>query len=391
MMTVTLILVAAAVASVLALWTRLPSIPLMIVSGLVVSRLVGETGLDQLQDTLILGLTFLLFFAGSELDLRRVGKQWRAALWIGLAQFIILAFAGMTAGSLLGWSAIPSIYLGLAVAASSTLVVVRLLRQRQQFFEPFGRLVLGILLLQDLLIIGAIACLGSLDDGMVAVMGSLGGAVLLLLAAIIFARWISPWLLLRKSVDAEMQLLLIIALLFGFMGASSAMGLPPAVGAFLAGVSLSTFPVSGVIRGQLNSLSDFFMAVFFVSLGATLGLPSLEQLLATVALIALVLLLTPPLVALLAARMGFSARISTLSGLMLAQCSEFSLIVALIGLSAGHIDADLFEVVAMLTVISMIFTPFVATDRLARSLTGLIIRRRPAETIAASTQHLHSK
>lgn len=368
-----IILLAATVGMTIARWLRLPPVPLLVVGGvgLSVTGLAPDSAF--LGDALMLGLAFLVFVAGTELNPARAGRQRRPAVVVGTVQFLAMAGVGAMAAVWLGLSWQASLYVGLAMTASSTLVVVTILRQRQQFFEPFGRLVLGVLLLQDLLVIIAIGGLSGLDDGVLAVLYGLGATVVLIALAWSIARWVAPWAVGRLKLDEESLLLTALAVLFAFIGLSFWMGLPLVVGALLAGIALSGFPVHGLVRGQVSSLGDFFLAVFFVSLGAVLAWPSFRELVVAAGLTVLVLALTPPLVAWTARRIGLSSRVGVESGLFLAQCSEFSLVVALLGLSQGHLSEEVFNLIAIVTVVTMILTPFVATDR----NTWFLMRIRP--------------
>lgn len=369
-----LILAAAAVAFGLATWLRLPAAPLLILSGVALgaSGVLPEERL--LQDALLLGLTFLVFVAGTELDPQRIGAQRTAAVQVGIAQFLLIAAIGYAAAIVLAFDAIQALYVGLALTASSTLVVLDILRQRRQFFEPFGRLVVGVLLVQDILIIFCISVISRAGDGLIGVGLALVGVSALAALTWSLARAV-PFLLLRLKLDEESQLLLILATLFLCLGLAEMLQLPLPVGAFLAGVSLSAFPIGGIVRGQMNSLFDFFLAVFFVVLGAILDVPETEGMWLAGVLTLLVLVSTPLLVTLIARGTGLSARTGIEGGLLLAQCSEFSLVLALVGLGQGHLGSALLSVVALVTVISMILTPFVATD----AMTWRLMRWHPFE------------
>jgi Kef-type K+ transport system membrane component KefB len=360
-----ILLAGAALGLGIAKWLHLPSIPLLLVTGVALSATGLLPATQLLADTLVLGLTVLVFVAGVELNPRRVGRQRGAALRVGVAQFTVLATLGMIAALALGFSLAESTYLALALTASSTLVVVRILRQRKQLFEPFGRLVIGVLLLQDLFVILLIPVVIRLPDGARAAVTGFLGALALTGLALVSLRWVTPFILTRLKLDEEGVLLTTLALLFVYLGFAELLGLPLVAGAFLAGVSLSSFPVSGLVRGQLISLSDFFLAIFFTALGGLLIMPSLAGLLQAAVLALLVLLATPPLVTLVAERAGLSARPAIESGLLLAQTSEFSLVVGLQALALGHIDQEIFSIIALITVATMILTPFVATDRAA--------------------------
>lgn len=379
-MTVMLVILAAAAASMgLARWLKLPFVPMWVLGGMAVSAAGLVEDPQLFQDALLLGLAFLVFSAGTEMSPSRVDAQMPAAILVGLAQFFCLAGAGLGATWLLGFDLLVGLYIALALAASSTLVVIRLLKIRQQLFEPFGRMVVGVLLLQDLLIILLISALGYVEEGLTAALVSVNGTLGLMLLAYVGLKWVTPWLLLELSLDNEERLLVVLATLFLFMGASYLVEVPLVVGAFLAGVSLSSFPVSGIFRGELTSISDFFLAIFFVTLGTTLLLPAWRELLLALTLTLLALLITPPLVYLLARRAGLTARSSLEGGLLLAQTSEFSLVVGLIGVQQGNIDESILSVIALVTVATMILTPFLATGKMTIRLIHWVDRwRRPA-------------
>jgi Kef-type K+ transport system membrane component KefB len=371
-----LLLVGAAISVGVAKWLRLPSIPLLLVTGVTMSFSGLLPPATLLADVLLLGLTVLVFVAGVELNPRRVGRQRRVALRVGVAQFTTLGALGLISAIALGFTLAESMYLALALTASSTLVVVRILRQRQQLFEPFGRLVIGVLLLQDLFVIMLIPVVVGIPDGVGAAVTGFLGALALTGLAFISLRWVTPWVLTRLQHDEEAMLLVTLALLFVYLALADLLGLPLVAGAFLAGVSLSSFPVSGLLRGQLSSLSDFFVAIFFTALGGLLVIPSATGLLQAAVLALLVLVATPPLVTLVAERAGMSARSAIESGLLLSQTSEFSLVVGLQALALGHVDQEIFSIIALVTVTTMILTPFIATDRVTWRLMAFHPLRR---------------
>lgn len=370
---IALLLAAAAAGFAMARWLDLPATPLLVLSGIALTAAV-DLPEAFLEDALVLGTAFLVFVAGSELNPARVGVQRRAALYVGWVQFALLGGVGFAVARLMGFPLHTAAYLALALTASSTLVVVRLLQGRRQLFEPFGRLVIGVLLLQDILVILLIPVLTRMPDGPRAVAVGMAGTLALLALAFVCLRWIAPPLLLRLGRNEEGLLLAVLALLFVFLGLSDFLGLPLVAGAFLAGVSLSPFPVNGLVRGQVQPLSDFFSALFFTALGALLVLPTAQQFLQALVLAVVVVILTPPLVAFVAERAGFSARPAILSGLLLAQTSEFSLIVGLQGVVLGHLDRGVFTIIALVTVLTMVLTPLLATDRLTLQL----MKRHPS-------------
>jgi CPA2 family monovalent cation:H+ antiporter-2 len=386
MTAIALLLGGAALGYGIAHWLRLPPTPLLVVVGVILARF-GLVQAEFLEETLILGVTFLLFVTGIELNPQRVRAQKRPALRVGLLQFTVLGAVGFVVARLLGFDGISSVYVSLALTASSTLVVVRLLQRRRQLFEPTARLVLGVLLLQDVLVILLVPVLTYLPAGLVpAAIGTLGTLVLVALAWAC-SRWVSP-LLLRLGRETEVLLLGALTLLALFIGLADAFGLPLVVGAFLAGVALSAFPVNGVLRPQLNSIADFFNAIFFTALGAIIPVLGLADVARAFVLTLVVVLLTPPLVAFVAERYGFSLRQAIESGLLLAQTSEISLVVGLYGLLALQIDAGVFGIIALVTVVTMALTPFLATDRVVWWITRHYPAAGPPATAPAEDGHV---
>ena len=178
---------AAAVGWVLARLLRLPAVPLLLVAGMGLG-LVAHPPAEILESALILGVSVLLFVAGMELDPRRLGAQRRAALRVGWIQFVVLGLLGFLAATALGLPPLEAGYVALALPASSTLLGVRLLQRRGQMFEPFGRLVLGVLLLQDALVLLAIPLVTQVALGWQAVLLETGAVALLGLAALLVRR-----------------------------------------------------------------------------------------------------------------------------------------------------------------------------------------------------------
>lgn len=211
----------------------------------------------------------------------------------------------------------------------------------------------------------------------------------LVAAAFASIRWLTPFLILRLDLDQEGLLLVTLAILFLFIGTASLLGLPMIAGAFLGGVALSEFPVNGIVRGQLNSLSDFFLAMFLIALGGLVGVPTGSELVTASVLVVLVVLITPPLVTLIAETTGLSARSSIEAGLLLAQTSEFSLVVVLQGWGEGHLSEGVVTIVVMATMATMFLTPFISTNRMTWRLLGLHpMRARGTGTPEALSGHV---
>lgn len=379
---VALILACAAVGFGVARLVKVPAVPVLLIAGFA----LGESGLlgepDVRYDLLAMGVGFLLFFVGTELNPQRIKHYRRAALRIGFIQFLALGGIGLAVALLFGRDLATSAYVGLAVAASSTLIVIRLLQQRRQMFEPFGRTVIGVLLLQDTLVVLLLPFLYKADAGIVAALVAVAITVAMAGVAYVMLRWIVPWLVSRLYDDDEILLLVVLAILFLFIGAAYLFDVPLVSGAFIAGVALSSFPASGFVRLQFNPLSDFFTSVFLVVLGTLASVSIGWQLLEALAYAGVVLVVTPVLVTFVAERSGLSTRASIESGLLLAQTSELSLVIVLNAFLAGTIGQDMLSVIVLTTVLTMVLTPLISTDR----FTWALMRWHPAPQRHGSTE-----
>lgn len=385
MLEVTAILLASAIVYAIGRASRFPVLPMLILAGAVMAMVGHVPAFDIAGVTVVIpdlmpdrefvigmlqvGLAFLVFAAGMDMAPVRVGPQQGLALKVGLIQFSAL-------GLLTGWLALRSgydleqaLYLALAISASSTLVVVRLLKKRQELFESFGRMIIGVLLLQDVLVIGALVLLAALaHETPQQMLLPLEVTVGLVVGAIVLGKWVMPVVVERYRDEEETLLLVVLATLFAFIAIARAGDVPMVVAAFLAGLVLSGFPTRSLVRGLITSLTDFFMVVFFISLGALLHLPSRQAVLDAIVVIVLVLVITPLLVAYVAEKAGMTSRGALEAGLILAQTSEFSLIVALIGLQTEQINSDVFAIIVLVTVVTMMITPLWSSEMFVRWL-----------------------
>lgn len=377
----------AAVGYGMARWTQFPAIPFLLVGSLALSAtgVVGDP--EFVEEVLFLSVSVLLFVAGTDLSLERVGPFKRSAFLIGGVQFVGLASAGLGIAYALDYGPTDALYLGLALAASSTIVAVRLLQRRQQMFEPFGRTVLGVLLLQDVLVVLLLPALIQLPEGSTAMLRSLGGTVLLLGGVGIVMRGVVP-VLLARDLDAETQLLAVLGVLFGFMGIASWLDVPLFAAAFLAGVSLSGFPFSGIVHSEMQPLYDFFSAIFFASLGVAAAQPAPDLIGHAVLFAGTVLVLTPLLVVVVGEWTGLVARPALESGLLLAQTSEFSLVVGLQALVVGQIGGEVFSVIVLTTVFTMMATPLLTSDAVVWELVRWHPARRPNPLPTVPSNHV---
>ena len=389
-----LLLVSAAVAHGLAKYFRLPSVPVLIGVGMSLS----EMGLvpDELQlgggggagSMLELGLVFLVFSSGVELNPKRFGKFVNAVVWVSVVQFVLAMSAGFLCARLMGLATLEAVYMGGGLAASSTLVVLRHLQMRQAMFEPYGRVVTGVLLLQDVALVLLIVLLSRVDGGGWEIGSGLLRVLLLGGVAWVAQRFVVPKLVFRFKPDEENLLLWLVAVLLGFGGVATWLELPLIAGAFAGGFVFSAFPLNGLVRGQLSSLVDFFHAMFFVALGMLLGLPDFNLWMQAAVYALVVIVVTPPVVALVAEWRGLNTRAGIETGLLLAQASEYSLLLALSGVVIGHMSVENFSILALTTVMTMVLTPVLGQERVANFLLPFHPFRKRGEAAESYRDHV---
>jgi len=314
-----------------------------------------------------LGLIFLLFMIGLEIDLKSIASAGRSitvtalvqiggGTLLGLALFVLLGFPLGEGGD---WSAL---YLAVAAALSSTVIIVKVLYDRRELDTLAGRITLGVLVLQDLFVILFLAVQPSLDhlETKVLVLSALR-AGLLVAAALSVSRWILPPLF--RNVARLPELILVGALAWCFaVGEFAAwLLLSREMGALVAGVSLSTFPYALDVTAKVTSLRDFFVTLFFVSLGLMIPVPTLTTAGLAVLLIAFVVASRVVTTFTPLYFMGSGLRLSLVPAINLSQVSEFSLVVLGLGVKSQHIPAEIsgaaslaFVVLAVLSTIGMI-------------------------------------
>ena len=320
--------------SVLALIFRLlrqPLLPVYLLAGFLLGPVLHIVPLSQmptLESLALIGIAFLLFLAGLELDLVAIFKNFKVALLGFLLAAVntlifVLIFSRLPWFSFLGED---RILFGVVVSFSSTLLIVKTLSEQNRLNTTLGYLALAALLLQDLL---AIVALSLVQEGNFGIVGHLWGVGLLVLLAFLGGYLIFPRLFAFASYSSELLFLLSLGVLFLFSMISEYFGLSLAAGAFLGGLSLSPLLYRYEISSKMRPLRDFFVMLLFLVLGLQLNISSFRALLVPfLILLCLTVILKPIIYTFLGMLMRFSRPLSTEFGLMMGQSSEFSLTVS---------------------------------------------------------------
>ncbi|HSC22924.1 MAG TPA: cation:proton antiporter [Casimicrobiaceae bacterium] len=299
---------------------------------------------ESIQTVSEIGLILLLFIIGLELDLKKLLSAGKPVLVTGVLQFPLCAALGLAFFAPFGFSMRGSdfslLYLAVCLALSSTMIVVKLLYDKFELDTLPGRITLGVLIFQDvwaIVVLGVQPNLRNPELGKVLL--SLGSGVLLVGATLLISKTLLPRVF--RSVAKLPELVLIGSLAWCFIvcAAASGVGLSREMGALIAGISISTFPYNMDVIAKVVSIRDFFVTLFFVALGMQIPMPSVG--IVALAIVASLFLVASRFVVvfpiLRALRQGH--RTSLLPSINLAQMSEFSMVIAAIGLTYGHIDS----------------------------------------------------
>lgn len=293
-----------------------------------------------------IGLVLLLFIIGLEMDLKKLRASGKPVIVTGLTQFLICAALGIPFFLLLGFrhgdpnapgGEFGLFYLSATAAISSTMIVVKLLYDKLELDTLPGRITLGVLVFQDIWAIIVLALQPNLRNPQISPLAaSFVKGILLVVVSLLVSRYVLPRLF--RSVAKIPELVLIMALAWCFLvcAAASYSGLSREMGALIAGVALSTFPYSLDVIAKVISIRDFFVTLFFVALGMKIPMPTASLLglaaLTSVFLIASRFLAITPVLYF----MRYGHRVSLIPAVNLSQISEFSLVVASLGLAFGH-------------------------------------------------------
>lgn len=337
----------------------------LIVSFIAVGLIVGPSGLDLLRSVekihLLseMGIAVLLFVVGLKLDVSLIRTSGKVALATGLGQVIFTSVFGYFICLGLGFEQVTSIYIAVALTFSSTIIIVKLLSDKKEIQSLHGQISIGFLIVQDIAVIIAMIVLSAMgtasdyslmEEIILVVIKGIG----LVILTILLIRYVMTRLTALMARTPELLVLFALSWAIALAAFSDFLGFSKEVGAFLGGISLASTPYREVISGRLISLRDFLLLFFFIHLGSQLDLSLVGQQIVPAAILSLFVLIgNPIIVMIILGLMGYRKRTGFLAGLNVAQISEFSLILAALGLSLGQINEEtlgLITLVGLLTI-----------------------------------------
>ena len=377
-----LVFTGAAVLAALALFARQS----LLVAYILLGIMAGPWGLKLVEDPEIIrqighiGIIFLLFLLGLNLQPAQLMRMLREAIIVTIISSLVFGVIGAAISLAFGFNLYESLITGSVMMFSSTIIGLKLLPTTALHHRHVGQVMISILLLQDIFAIGILLFLeGFSQTGMEwKQVGILAVALpLLVVFASLFERYILQRLIQRFDTIQEYVFLTAIGWCLGMAQLAEVLGLSYEIGAFIAGVALATNPIALFISESFKPLRDFFLIMFFFSLGAGFNITILPEVIIPASIIAMIMLVCKPVVfARLLRSSGETAALSKETGTRLGQVSEFSLMIAVLALNTGAIGAKASYLIQTTTLITFIVsayvimlsypTPIAVSDKLRR-------------------------
>ena len=357
------------VAAAFAIIAKLVKQPLLVgyILGGVFLGMIGFISDSKMLESLSqIGVALLLFLLGLEMNIREMPSIGRTSVIVGIGQIIITFILGFILSMVLGIARIPSMYIAIGLTFSSTIIIIKLLSEKNDLSSLYGRISIGFLLVQDFVAIALIIFLSSFQNGItmtyVTYLTLILKAVTLFAAVWLMSKKILPYIF-AKFISGSSELIFVVSIAWalGFAAfIAGIMGFSIEIGGFLAGISLSSLPEHLQISSKTKPVRDFFLTIFFILLGSQLiiGNNLLEILPIAITFSIFVLVGKSIIMLSIMGLLGFKKRTSFLTALTSAQISEFSLIVIGMGYSLGHLEASEVSLITLVGIITMLASTY---------------------------------
>ncbi|WP_415896370.1 cation:proton antiporter [Neptuniibacter sp. QD72_48] len=363
-----LIFTGAAIVASLALYTRQP----LLVAYIVLGAILGPYGMSMVTDTKLLsdishvGIIFLLFLLGLDMQPSHLLQMLRKATLVAIGSSLIFFALGYSVGYAFGYTQTENLIIGAAVMFSSTIIGIKLLPTTVLHHRHTGELVVGLLLLQDVIAIMVLLFLysgtngGTSSDTMAQFATTLAALPLLIIGAFVFVKYVLLKLIQKFDRFHEYIFLLAIGWCLGLAEMAHLAGLSAEIGAFVAGVSIATSPIAQYIATSLKPLRDFFLILFFFSIGASFNLTLVSTIaIPAIILAILVLAIKPVVFRFLLSRISESKQLGWEVGFRLGQISEFSLLIAYIAAGSMMIGEEASHVIQATAILTFLLSSYV--------------------------------
>ena len=349
---------------------KLPSIIGFLITGIIIGpfglKLIDDlAGIQLLAD---IGVAFLLFTIGIEIRLSRFLKHLSEILLTGGLQILCTFIVGMAIGLSMQLSISQSVFIGFILAHSSSALILKILKDRDDEASPQGRISIGVIIFQDMMVVPMMLLIpflaGSSGPDALMIIWKLVKSILIIVCILAAARYVIPFIL-ERLVSMNMRDVLVIAsvvITMGIAWITESLGLSLAIGAFLAGLALSDTDFTHQIISDISPFRDVFLSVFFVAFGMILNLDFLKANTGYILLTSLLIIMIKAAVVFgLVMLMRYSFRAALLSGVMLSQIGEFSFVLASQGYKNQIISDYLYQTFIGASVLTFIVTPLLVS------------------------------
>jgi len=344
----------------------------LIVAFLVVGILAGPSVLGFVTTSNYIGLmskmsiAVLLFLVGLKLDVKLVRSLGRVALATGLGQVVFTAVVGAVLCLAMGIDIVPATFIAIALTFSSTIIIVKLLTDKREIDSLHGKIALGFLIVQDIVVVLSMVVLSAFgfdsEASDVHASATIIGIVVFLLFIALFIRYAATGIMNIVSRSQELLIVFGVGWAVSLGAICDAIGFGMELGGLLAGVSLASTQYRDAVSSKLSSVRDFLLLFFFVGLGASLDVAAVGQEVGrSIALSVFVLVGNPLIVLVIMRAMGYQPRTGFLAGLTVAQISEFSLIFMAMGATLGYVEARYVGLVTLVGLITITVSTYMIT------------------------------
>ncbi len=304
-----------------------------------------------------LGIALLLFIIGLGMNVSELRKLGKVVVATTLSSLLIVGSLGVTAGLLLGFTRTEALIIGLSLFFSSTIIIVKILSDKKEQNRLHGQIAIGVILAEDIVATLALLFVAANQNGGLDAAGllSLGlkGALLITTLALCSIH-VLPKLSRYMASSQEMLFLFAIAWGFGIASLFEASGFSIEVGALFSGVALATSPYAQEIAARLKPLRDFFVVLFFITLGESLNITNLSSAIFPAIILSAIVIIGKPFVITTAMGMlGYAKRVSFKTGINLSQISEFSIVLVVLAASAGMVREEISAVLTLVAIVTI--------------------------------------
>lgn len=358
---ISVLLIITALISVLVRFLKQPMIIGYILTGIVVGPYVLNLlhATSELEVFSKVGIVLLLFIVGLHLNPRVIKEVGKISMMAGIGQVVFTSIVGFMIAIFLGISKVAAIYVAIALTFSSTIIILKLLSDKKDLQKMYAKIAVGFLLVQDviasviLIVIAMMNNQGGTDALTAINVVFIKGAVLMV-GLLLLGTYLLPKVI--KYVATSQELLFIFSLAWGTGMASlfMALGFSVEIGALIAGVTLSSTAYADEVASRMRPLRDFFIVMFFILLGSQMVLSDINKIVIPALIFSVYVLIGNPVIMIILMNyLGYSRRTSFMSGLTVAQISEFSLILATIGMQMGHLSQETLSLVTLVGIITI--------------------------------------